>query len=194
MTTTTRRTAKITQPARGFVAIKVDYIAAATTRIACVANKDMTIKGVNGASVTIKEGEAFWLVRAGSLGADMFYVVREVSGEKKCSCPANKPCKHEVSLAKHIAEHGRPELHLRATEHRAEQSRAKAERIAEESRDLVAVAVDNAAQAGQGIDRALIASAVQSERRMTAPINGSRAMSIAPIVAPVIAVSRVPMR
>lgn len=180
-TTTTRRTTKITQPARGYVAIQCDYVSAATTRIACVAKCDMTIEGTNGASVDLKAGEAFWLVRSESLGENMFYIVREEIGVKRCSCPANKPCKHETGLKAYIAEHGRSPLHLRAREIAAEASKAKAAQIAEEaeqSRDLFAVAAANAAQAGPAIDKALIASTAQSDRRLASTLNGNRGFSL----------------
>jgi hypothetical protein len=70
-----------------------------TNKVECVANKDMTITGENGAIVTLKKGEKFTAVRAASLGENMWYIVRQVSGEKKCSCPATKPCRHEKLVA-----------------------------------------------------------------------------------------------
>lgn len=81
---------------------------------------------------------------------------------------------------------------IRAANKAAEDAAIK--RFAEQSRDLIAVAANQAAKAGDAVD-VLIASAAQSERRMAAPINGSRRIGIAPIVAPVLAVGRVvPMR
>lgn len=128
-TTTQRRATKITAQKRGYVAVHVDYISESAQRIACVANKDMTITGEYGATASLKAGEAFYLVRSDSLskrlGKAMFYIVRDVIGEKKCSCPANKPCKHETGLAVHIAEHGQPTIHLRAHQRQAEQSSGK---------------------------------------------------------------------
>lgn len=261
-TKTQRRTAKITSAPRGYVAIQCDYIAAKTARIACVAKCDMEIKGANGATVSLKAGEAFHLVRSESLGDNWFYIVREVTGEKRCSCPANKPCKHEVSTKAHIAEHGRPAIHLRAREIAAEASKARAAQVAtretkvvvsggyhyepqyrdgdgawqsfkdekgeviwfcdgpnadlahkyvavdsdehrqavwaeyeqrltdacaeieasidaeEKQRDLVAVAASNAAKAGQGVDKALIASEASSARRLTSTLNGNSGFSL----------------
>jgi hypothetical protein len=84
---------------RGYTVVKLEFIDARTEMINITANKDMMIAGENGASVNIKAGETFKAVRAGSLGPDMWYVVRQVSGEKKCSCPAMKPCKHEKLVA-----------------------------------------------------------------------------------------------
>jgi hypothetical protein len=66
-----------------------------TNKVECVANKDMVITGENGAQVALKAGEKFTAVRAASLGENMWYIVRQVSGAKKCSCPATKPCRHE---------------------------------------------------------------------------------------------------
>jgi hypothetical protein len=73
------------------------------------ARKDMLVEGTNGASVSIKAGEKFTIVRAGSLGPDMFYIVRNITGEKKCSCLATKPCLHEIYVAT-----GKPLAELRA--------------------------------------------------------------------------------
>lgn len=81
-----------------YTAVKCEYIAATTQMLQCTANKDMTIEGKNGAKVELKKGEKFTLVRSDSLGEGWFYIVRQVSGEKKCSCPSHKPCKHEKAV------------------------------------------------------------------------------------------------
>jgi len=81
-----------------YTAVKCDFIAPQTKMLQCTARQDMTIQGQNGASVTLKQGEKFTLVRSDSLGDGWFYVVRQVSGEKKCSCPSHKPCKHEKAV------------------------------------------------------------------------------------------------
>jgi ribosomal protein L14E/L6E/L27E len=83
---------------RGYVAVNFSFDAR-TDKVTCTARKDMTITGENGASVTLKAGEKFTAVRAASLGENMWYIVRQVSGVKKCSCPATKPCKHEKLVA-----------------------------------------------------------------------------------------------
>ena len=93
---------------RGYVVVNFSFDAN-TDKVLCTANKDMVIESVNGASVSLKKGEKFYAVRSDSLGENMWYIVRFVSGEKKCSCPANKPCKHEkkvqgrVQVTKQIA-------------------------------------------------------------------------------------------
>jgi hypothetical protein len=81
-----------------YTVVKIDFIAAETKMLQCTARKDMVIEGENGASVTLKAGEEFTLVRSDSLGEGWFYIVRQVSGEKKCSCPSHKPCKHEKAV------------------------------------------------------------------------------------------------
>jgi hypothetical protein len=83
---------------RGYVAVSLSF-AASTTKVQMTARKDMVVQGENGASVTLKAGEKFTAVRSASLGPDMWYIVRNVSGEKKCSCPATKPCRHEKLVA-----------------------------------------------------------------------------------------------
>src|SRR5579859_6658787 len=110
MTQTTRRTAKITTSAYTVVSLDV----AGAKMIRCTANKDMTIQGVNGASVELKAGEVFYAYKAESLNeqqgrSDLYYIVRNISGMKKCSCPARKPCKHEIALAAKTAEQKREE-------------------------------------------------------------------------------------
>lgn len=99
-TTTTRRTARITpaKPSRGYIAIHCDYIAPTTTMLHCTANKAMHIEGTNGASLDIAVGQKFCLVRSESLGEDMFYIVLKSHVGKKCTCAANKPCKHEIAV------------------------------------------------------------------------------------------------
>jgi len=115
-TTSIRRTARLTGAAeapklpsapvaatkstkRGYVAVKFTGVDSRTEMMHCTANKDLTIQGEHGASVALKAGEKFTAVRAGSLGPDMWYIVRNAKGEKKCTCAANKPCKHEIKVA-----------------------------------------------------------------------------------------------
>lgn len=96
----TRRTAKITTSTpRGYVAIRVDFLSPETQSLRCTACKDKHYVGTEGTFVDIKAGEVFYLVRAASLGADMFYIVRLVTGQKRCSCAGNRPCKHELFVA-----------------------------------------------------------------------------------------------
>lgn len=83
---------------RGYVAVNFS-LDARTDKVECVARQDMTIEGKNGASISLSKGEKFTAVRAASLGANMWYIVRDVFGEKKCSCPAMKPCKHEIAVS-----------------------------------------------------------------------------------------------
>jgi hypothetical protein len=109
--TTTRRSAMLTTTSiaptessakkttkRGYVAIKVDFISDSTQLLPCTANKAMTIEGVNGAKVSLKAGEKFYLARAASLGDGWFYIVRLRIIGKKCSCAASKPCRHEIAV------------------------------------------------------------------------------------------------
>lgn len=98
MTTTATKQTKHTA---AYTAVYMPYIKNATPNsiIRCQAKEDRKIEGVNGASVELKAGEWFYLAASDSLGADMYYIVREVSGAKKCSCPARKPCKHEIKVA-----------------------------------------------------------------------------------------------
>lgn len=106
-----RRTARITESTkllsapvatkstpRGYVAVNMS-LDSRTDMVECTARKDMTITGEHGASVSLKAGEKFTMVRAASLGENMWYIVRHVSGIKKCSCAASKPCKHEIHVA-----------------------------------------------------------------------------------------------
>jgi hypothetical protein len=79
---------------RGYVAVNFSFDTR-TDKVECTANKDMTITGENGAQVQLKAGETFTAVRAASLGENMWYIVKHVNGQKKCSCPATKPCRHE---------------------------------------------------------------------------------------------------
>ena len=90
--------AKATKPGRGYVAFEMKHIAPSIDMVTMTANKSFSVLGANGAHATIWEGEKFTAVRAGSLGPDMWYIVRNVTGTKKCSCPANKPCKHEIAV------------------------------------------------------------------------------------------------
>lgn len=83
---------------RGYVAVSMSF-ASGTTKVSMTAKKDMTVEGENGASVTLKAGEKFTVVRAASLGENMWYIVRDVIGEKKCTCAAMKPCRHEKLVA-----------------------------------------------------------------------------------------------
>src|SRR5258707_4510476 len=82
-----------------YTAVKCDFIALETKMLQCTANKDLVIEGENGATIELKKGERFTLVRSDSLGDGWFYIVRQAHGEKKCSCPATKPCKHEKLAA-----------------------------------------------------------------------------------------------
>lgn len=113
--TSSRRTSRITPP-RGYVAIKTEFISSETSEIHCVAREDMRIEGTNGAFVEIKKDEHFYLSRAASLdklckpGEAMFYIVLvDRIGVKKCSCAANKPCKHEIRLRPIVAKRLPPE-------------------------------------------------------------------------------------
>ena len=172
MTQTTRRTAKITTAKRGYVAIEVRF-AGETQRIACVAKVDMHITGTNGASVEIKPGEAYTLVRSESLskelGKTMFYIVRQVSGEKKCSCPAMKPCRHETGLAAHIAEHGPSAMHLRAHQRAAETSKATAMAIDEPA--IAGPVAEHIATEYQGLDDVILTDEDEAASRRIALVN-----------------------
>src|SRR5689334_22882606 len=84
---------------RPYTSVEIINIGKAIKTLNITSKKDFTIQGTNGGSVTVKAGERFTLVRSDSLGPDMWYIVRQVSGVKKCSCPAMKPCKHEKSVA-----------------------------------------------------------------------------------------------
>jgi hypothetical protein len=99
-------TAKTT---RGYTAIRIEHIDPRAERLTFTAKKDINIEGVNGASVSIKTGEKFYAVRAASLGNNMFYIVRNVVGAKKCSCPSKTRCVHEVHVAT-----GKPLAELKA--------------------------------------------------------------------------------
>jgi hypothetical protein len=109
--------------ARGYVAVNFSFDSR-TDKVECVARQDMVIEGENGASVSLKKGEKFTAVRAGSLGPDMWYIVRHVSGVKKCSCPATKPCVHEIHVAT-----SRPLAELRAEV----KARSEARKVAKSS-------------------------------------------------------------
>lgn len=84
---------------RGYTAVRIDFVDARAEKLSFTAKKDILIQGVNGASVHIKSGEKFTAVRATSLEENMWYIVRQVSGSKKCSCASTKPCKHEKCVA-----------------------------------------------------------------------------------------------
>ena len=88
---------------RGYTAIRIEHIDPRAEKLTFTAKKDINIEGINGASVNIKAGEKFYAVRATSLGDNMFYIVREVVGVKKCSCPAMCVCKHEKLIAAYKA-------------------------------------------------------------------------------------------
>jgi hypothetical protein len=85
-----------------YVIVYLDYVAPETTILPCTANRDMEIAGENGAVVHLRAGEAFDLVRSDSV-ENGWYIVRHVSGEKRCSCPATKPCSHEKASALRMA-------------------------------------------------------------------------------------------
>lgn len=93
---------------RGYVAVNFSFDSR-TDKVECVARQDMVIEGENGASVSLKKGEKFTAVRASSLGENMWYIVRQVSGQKKCSCASTRPCKHEIAVFT-----GRPLAELQA--------------------------------------------------------------------------------
>jgi hypothetical protein len=100
MTTTSshRRTGRITNP-RGYVVIKIDYLAATTNSIRCTACQDLHLTGTHGAYVDIKAGEIFYLIRSESLGDNLFYIVlTDDYGIRSCSCPATADCKHKDRL------------------------------------------------------------------------------------------------
>lgn len=82
---------------RGYIAISMSFDAR-TDKVEITARQDMAIEGTNGASVIIKAGEKFTAVRAASLGENMWYIVRDVVGQKKCTCMSHKPCKHEIAV------------------------------------------------------------------------------------------------
>jgi hypothetical protein len=106
-------TAKRSEP-RGYVAVKIEYVDARTEMLNFTANKDIIVQGTHGATVTIKAGEKFHAVRAGSLGEDMWYLVRpSLKGMKRCSCAANSPCVHEIRIST-----GKPLAELRAAKTR----------------------------------------------------------------------------
>ncbi|GCE14216.1 hypothetical protein KTT_41290 [Tengunoibacter tsumagoiensis] len=64
----------------------------------------MVVQGTNGAEVHLRFGDVFYLIRSASLGDNMFYVVlADARGAKKCSCPARKPCKHEIKVSDLVA-------------------------------------------------------------------------------------------
>jgi hypothetical protein len=80
---------------RPYTAVRIEFVPASIQTLNMTAKRDFTIPGTNGGSITLTKGERFTAVRASSLGHDMWYIVRQVSGLKRCSCPATKPCKHE---------------------------------------------------------------------------------------------------
>jgi hypothetical protein len=68
------------------------------------AKKALHFTGVNGHSVDVAPGQSFYLAPSDSHGDGYFYIVLcDVYGAKKCSCPANKPCKHEIALSAKVA-------------------------------------------------------------------------------------------
>lgn len=142
---------------RGYFAVNMSF-AAQTNKVTMTANKDMTINGENGASVTLRQGEKFTVVRAASLGENMFYIVRNVSGCKKCSCAAMKPCRHEKLVASKNAS-----VSCRQPKRRSD----ILERI-EQDREAV-LEVNNTLQPLW--DK-------MAEKRLMAPLNGNRAFSI----------------
>lgn len=93
---------------RGYIAISMSFDAR-TDKVEITARQDLVITGTNGASVSIKAGEKFTVVRAASLGENMWYIVRDVVGQKKCTCMSHKPCKHEIAVFT-----GRPLAELQA--------------------------------------------------------------------------------
>lgn len=80
---------------RGYIAFEMRYIGSSIDSVAMTALKTFTVAGENGASVTIEAGEKFHAVRASSLGQDKWYIVRNVTGMKRCTCVSHKPCVHE---------------------------------------------------------------------------------------------------
>ena len=125
---------------RGYVAVNFSFDSR-TDKVECVARQDMVITGENGASVSLSKGEKFTAVRAGSLGKNMWYIVRRVSGAKKCSCPAAKPCVHEIHVAT-----GRPLAELRAEV----EARAEARKSAKSRKSKVSqVVAEKVAEASQ---------------------------------------------
>lgn len=115
-------TAKTT---RGYTAIRIEHIDPRAERLTFTAKKDIFIEGVNGASVSIKAGEKFYAVRAASLGDNMFYIVRQIVGAKKCSCPSTTRCVHDMHVAT-----GRPLDELRAEVEAKAKGRAKSRKAA----------------------------------------------------------------
>ena len=106
---------------RGYVAVNLS-LAPQTDKMEYIANGDMVIEGTNGAIVTLKKGEHFFVVRAGSLGPNMFYLMKQdVKGVKKCSCASTRPCVHEIYVAT-----GKPLAEIRAEN----AARAKARKTA----------------------------------------------------------------
>lgn len=102
---------------RGYVAVNFSFDSR-TDKVECVARQDMVIEGENGASVSLKKGEKFTAVRASSLGPDKWYIVRQVSGQKKCSCASTRVCKHEIAVFT-----GRPLAELQAEARKSAKSR-----------------------------------------------------------------------
>lgn len=114
-----------TKTTRGYTAIRIDHIDPRAERLTFTAKKDIFIEGVNGASVSIKAGEKFYAVRAASLGDNMFYIVRQIVGAKKCSCPSTTRCVHDMHVAT-----GKPLDELRAEVEAKAKGRAKSRKAA----------------------------------------------------------------
>lgn len=110
---------------RGYTAVRIDFVDARAEKLSFTAKKDIFIEGENGASVTISKGEKFYAVRAGSLGENMFYIVRCIPGVKKCSCPSCKVCVHELHV-----KNGRPLADLKAEVEARTKERAKSRKAA----------------------------------------------------------------
>lgn len=143
-------------------------------------------------------------------GREYYQVTCDENAIWHCTCKATiENCCH-VKAAKELCEirvkQGRPACRAASlpeiTDEQMAAITAKAHEVADETpvaaepveanRDLVAVAATNAAKAGQAVD-VLVASTAQSTRRTSAPINGSRGIGLAPIVAPTIKTSWLPM-
>jgi len=99
---TQRRTTKLASrpisPDAPYCAVQCNQIAPGLDRVTCAALHDLRITDHRGANfVDIKEGEVYDLVRSGSLGDNLFYIVTE----ERCSCPATTPqCKHRRPMFK----------------------------------------------------------------------------------------------
>ena len=177
---------------RGYTTVTIEFVDPRTNKLEMTARQDMTIPGQNGASVTIKAGEHFTAVRSESQGENQWYLVRHVSGCKKCSCPAKKPCKHEKLVAAAHAEHPVHTQAIQPVEVVPPATLVAAEPVVEKAKQPVIVAPVGGRRSTSWFNRIMEerarAVAIHSElleirerqeaERLAAPLNGNKAFSI----------------